>query len=70
LSIHDIPDFPAIDMSSGEATTPYRGFGGVIQDSTGPERRMAYFVRGVGHELVEKGLLTPEMKERLPRADR
>jgi hypothetical protein len=30
---------------------------------------MAYFVRGVGHELEEKGLLTPEMRERLPRAD-
>jgi hypothetical protein len=30
---------------------------------------MAYFVRGVGHELKTKGLLTPEMKERLPRAD-
>jgi hypothetical protein len=30
---------------------------------------MAYFVRGVGHELEEKGLLTPEMKERLPKAD-
>ena len=30
---------------------------------------MAYFVRGVGHELEEKGLLTPEMKKRLPKAD-
>jgi hypothetical protein len=30
---------------------------------------MAYFVRGVGHELKAKGLLTPEMKERLPSAD-
>jgi hypothetical protein len=30
---------------------------------------MAYFVRGVGHELEEKGLLTPAMKERLPKAD-
>jgi hypothetical protein len=29
---------------------------------------MAYFVRGVGHELDEKGLLTPKMKMRLPRA--
>jgi hypothetical protein len=30
---------------------------------------MAYFVRGVGHELEEKGQLTPEMKQRLPKAD-
>ena len=30
---------------------------------------MAYFVRGVGHELEEKGLLKPEMKGRLPKAD-
>ena len=30
---------------------------------------MAYFVRGVGHELEAKGLLTPEMKKRLPKAD-
>src|SRR5580704_2073419 len=30
---------------------------------------MAYFVRGVGHELEGKGLLTAEMKVRLPRAD-
>jgi len=30
---------------------------------------MAYFVRGVGHELEAKGLLKPEMKERLPNAD-
>jgi len=29
---------------------------------------MAYFVRGVGHELEEKGLLTPKMKMRLTRA--
>jgi hypothetical protein len=28
---------------------------------------MSYFVRGVGHELESRGLLTPEMKERLPR---
>jgi hypothetical protein len=26
---------------------------------------MAYFVRGVGHELEKKGLLRPEIKERL-----
>jgi hypothetical protein len=180
LSIRDIPDFPAIDTFSGKATTPYRGFGGVIQDSSELERQlhadaarvreevrktfcvglesstsipkelddiiermwetgwdprvgslnlftrdfglllikatldllggrpifrspgdeiyvhnsifwpgveafpfhkafkwltdrdgesMAYFVRGVGHELEEKGLLTPEMKERLPKPD-
>jgi hypothetical protein len=180
LSIRDIPDFPAVDMFSGKATTPYRGFGGVIQDSSELERQlhadaaqvrkevrkifrvelekstsipkeldgiiermwetgwdprvgdlnlftltfglllieatldllggrpifrspsddiyveysifwpgvevfpfhkafkcltasdgesMAYFVRGVGHELEEKGLLTPEMKGRLPKAD-
>jgi len=179
LSIRDIPDFPAIDMFSGEATAPYRGFGGVIQDSSEFERQlhadaaqvrkevretfrvklesstsipkelddiidrmwetgwdprvgdlnlftrtfglllieatldllggrpifrspgddiyihnsifwpgveafpfhkafkclteidgesMAYFVRGVGHELETKGLLKPEMKERLPKA--
>jgi hypothetical protein len=30
---------------------------------------MAYFVRGVGLELERKGLLTPEMKARLPKAD-
>ena len=29
---------------------------------------MAYFVRGVGLELETKGLLKPEMKERLPKA--
>jgi hypothetical protein len=180
LSIRDIPDFPAIDMFSGKATTPYHGFGGVVQESSELERRlhadaarvraeirktfrvrlesstsipkeldglvermwatgwnphvgslnlftrdfglllteatldllggrlvfrspgdeiyvhnsifwpgveafpfhkafkcltesdgesMAYFVRGVGHELEEKGLLTPEMKKRLPKAD-
>ena len=28
---------------------------------------MSYFVRGVGHELERKGLLTPRMKDRLPR---
>ena len=27
---------------------------------------MVYFVRGVGHELEEKGLLSPEMKKRIP----
>ena len=180
MSIHDIPDFPALDMFSGKAKTPYRGFGEVIQDSTELERQlhadaaqvrkevrdrfhakfesstsipkelddiiermwetgwdprvgnlnlfthdfglilidatldllggrpifrspgrdiyvhnsifwpgveafpfhktfkcltesdgesMAYFVRGVGRELEEKGLLKPEMKERLPKAD-
>jgi hypothetical protein len=183
LSIRDIPDFPAIDMFSGKATAPYRGFGGVIRDSSELERQlhadasqvrrdvrktfrvklesstsipkelddiiermwetgwdprvgdlnlftrdfglllieaieatldllggrpifrspgadiyvhnsifwpgveafpfhkafkcltesdgesMAYLVRGVGHELEEKGLLTPEMKVRLPKAD-
>jgi hypothetical protein len=179
LSNREIPDFPAFDMFSGKATTPYRGFGDVIQDSNELERQlhadaarvrkevrdsfrvelesptsipqelddivarmwetgwdprvgdlglfnatfglllieatlnllggrpifrspgdivdvhnsifwpgveafpfhkafkcltetdgesMAYFVRGVGHELEEKGLLKPEMKERLPRA--
>ena len=179
MSIRDIPDFPAIDMFSGQATAPYRGFGDVIQDSNGLERQlhadsaqvrkevretfrvklesstsipkelddiidrmwetgwdprvgdlnlftrtfglllieatldllggrpifrspgddiyihnsifwpgveafpfhkafkclteidgesMAYFVRGVGHELETKGLLKPEMKERLPKA--
>ena len=179
MSIRDIPDFPALDMFSGKATAPYRGFGGVIQDSselegqlhadaaqvrkevrktfrvrlessssipkelddiiermweTGWDPRvgdlnlfthdfglllivatldllggrpvfrspgddvyvhnsifwpgveafpfhkafkcltesdgesMAYFVGGAGHELEEKGLLTPEMKERLPNA--
>jgi hypothetical protein len=30
---------------------------------------MSYFVRGVGLELETKGLLTPEMKARLPKAD-
>jgi hypothetical protein len=40
LSIRDIPDFPAIDMFSGQATTPYRGFGGVIPDSGEPERQL------------------------------
>jgi hypothetical protein len=30
---------------------------------------MAYFVRGVAHELKAKGLLMPGMMERLPRAD-
>jgi hypothetical protein len=30
---------------------------------------MAYFVRGVGRELEEKGLLTPAMKNRLPKSD-
>jgi hypothetical protein len=30
---------------------------------------MAYFVRGVGHELKSKGLLTAEMREQLPKAD-
>lgn len=30
---------------------------------------MACFVPGVGLELEERGLLTPEMKERLPKAD-
>lgn len=180
MSIRDIPDFPAIDMFSGKARTPYRGFGGVVQDSSELEKQlhvdagqvrkevretfrvklesstsipkelddiiermwdtgwdprvgdlglfnatfglllfeamfdllggrpifrspgevvdvhnsifwpgveafpfhkafkcltetdgesMAYFVRGVGHELEEKGLLTSEMKERLPKAD-
>jgi hypothetical protein len=180
LSIRDIPDFPAFDMFSGNATKPYRGFGGVIEDSSKLERElhadaarvreevrkafrvrfenstsipkelddiiermwktgwdprvgnlnlftrdfglllieatldllggrlifrspgdeiyvhnsifwpgveafpfhkafkcltetdgesMAYFVRGVGHELEEKGLLTPQMKQRLPKAD-
>lgn len=29
---------------------------------------MAYFARGVGGQLEEKGLLKPEMKERLPKA--
>jgi hypothetical protein len=39
LSIHDIPDFPAFDMFSGEATAPYRGFGGVVQDPSELERQ-------------------------------
>jgi hypothetical protein len=30
---------------------------------------MAYFVRGVGLELEKKGLLPPEVKKRLPKAD-
>jgi hypothetical protein len=179
LSSHNIPDFPAFDMLVGERTTPYRGCGGVIEDSLELERKlhadaaqvrteirttfrvklhssssiptelddiiarmweagwdpsvgnlnlfthdfglllieatldllggtlifrspgddvyvhnsilwpgveafpfhkafkcltetdgesMAYFVRGVGHELAKKGLLSPEMKERLPKA--
>lgn len=39
MSIHDIPDFPAFDMFSGEATAPYRGFGGVVQDPSELERQ-------------------------------
>jgi hypothetical protein len=33
LSIREIPEFPALDMFSGKATTPYSGFGDVIKDS-------------------------------------
>jgi hypothetical protein len=40
LSIHDIPDFPAMDMFFGNATTPYRSFGGVIHDSGELERQL------------------------------
>jgi hypothetical protein len=40
LSIRDIPDFPAIDMFSGKAATPYRGFGGIVQNSSELERRL------------------------------
>jgi hypothetical protein len=29
---------------------------------------MAHFVRGVGYQLEEKGLLKPEARERLPKA--
>lgn len=35
-----IPDFPAFDMLVGQATIPYRGFGGVIQDSNELEREL------------------------------
>jgi hypothetical protein len=38
--MRDIPDFPAIDMFSGKAIAPYRGFGGFIQDSNGLERQL------------------------------
>jgi hypothetical protein len=40
LSIRDIPDFPAPDMFSGEATAPYRGFGDVIYDSSALELKL------------------------------
>lgn len=33
MSIREIPEFPALDMFSGKATTPYRGFGDVIQNT-------------------------------------
>jgi hypothetical protein len=33
----------------------------------GDGETMAYFVRGVGYQLEEKGLLKPEMKARLPK---
>ena len=40
LSIRDIPEFPAPDMFSGEATAPYRGFGDVIPDSGALELKL------------------------------
>ena len=39
MSIHEIPDFPALDMFSGKAA-PYHGFGGVVQDSSELEMRL------------------------------
>ena len=39
MSIHEIPDFPAFDMFSGNAA-PYHGFGGVIQDLSELERQL------------------------------
>jgi hypothetical protein len=50
-SIHDIPDFPAFDMRSGTATTPYRGFGEVIPDSTELERLLQAHAAQVRSEL-------------------
>jgi hypothetical protein len=40
LSIRDIPDFPAVDMFSGKATTPHRGFGDIIQNSSELEMKL------------------------------
>jgi hypothetical protein len=40
LSIRKIPDFPAFDMFSGKATTPYRGFGDVIRDASEIELKL------------------------------
>jgi hypothetical protein len=51
LSIRDIPDFPAFDMLVGQATTPYRGFGGVIQDSSELERELHADAAKARHEI-------------------
>lgn len=38
--IREIPDFPALDMFSGKATTPHRGFGDVIEDTSELELKL------------------------------
>jgi hypothetical protein len=53
LSIREIPDFPALDMFSGKATTPYRGFGDVIQDSSELEIKLHADAAQVRKEVQE-----------------
>jgi hypothetical protein len=62
----DVVDFHNSIFWPGVEAFPFHKAFKCLTESDGES--MAYFVRGVEHELEEKGLLKLEMKERLPKA--
>jgi hypothetical protein len=67
LSIRDIPDFPAFDMLSGTATTPYRGFGDVIHNSNELERQLHADAAQVRREVRETFCVKLESATSIPK---
>ena len=67
MSIRDIPDFPAFDILSGKATTPYHGFGGVVQDSSELERQLHVDAARVREEIRKTFRVRLESSTSIPK---